>query len=170
MSICNGYNMIYMPQHHRANKDGFVYEHIVVAEEKLGRLLYDEEVVHHINHIRNDNSPDNLMVFATGSDHTIFHSSGKCELVGDHYIGIRRKNYCKVCGKETTHLTDTYCSHECFNIDNRRVERPSKEELEKLIHTYPFTQIGKMYGLSDNAIRKWCKSYNLPYKRKDLNK
>ena len=110
------------------------------------------------------------MVFATGSDHTIFHSSGKCELVGDHYIGIRRKNYCKVCGKETTHLTDTYCSHECFNIDNRRVERPSKEELEKLIHTYPFTQIGKMYGLSDNAIRKWCKSYNLPYKRKDLNK
>lgn len=170
MSTCNGYNMIYMPQHHRANKDGFVYEHIVVAEEKLGRLLYDEEVVHHINHIRNDNNPDNLMVFATKSDHTIFHDSGKCELVGDHYIGIKRKNYCKVCGKETTHLTDTYCSHECFNIDNRRVERPSKEELEKLIHTYPFTQIGKMYGLSDNAIRRWCKTYNLPYRKKDLNK
>lgn len=170
MSTCNGYNMIYMPQHHRANKEGFVYEHIVVAEEKLGRLLYDDEVVHHINHIRNDNNPDNLMVFATNSDHSRFHKTGLCKLEGDHYIGLDNLKKCSICGKKVNSNQNDYCSHECYNIANRRAIRPSKEELEKLIHTYPFTQIGKMYGLSDNAIRKWCKSYNLPYKKKDLNK
>lgn len=33
----------------------------------------------------------------------------------------------------------------------------SKEELEKLITLYPMTQIGKQFGVSDNAIRKRCK-------------
>ena len=32
----------------------------------------------------------------------------------------------------------------------------------------PFTQIGKEYGVTDNAVRKWCKSYNLPYRVKDI--
>jgi hypothetical protein len=35
----------------------------------------------------------------------------------------------------------------------------SKEELEKLIKEKPFTQIGKMFGVTDNAIRKKCKKY-----------
>jgi hypothetical protein len=25
-----------------------------------------------------------------------------------------------------------------------------------------------MYNVSDNAIRKWCKDYNLPYRKKDI--
>lgn len=49
-------------------------------------------------------------------------------------------------------------------------DRPSKEELLELIKTKSFLEIGRMYGVSDNAIRKWCKSYNLPYKRKDIKK
>ena len=27
-----------------------------------------------------------------------------------------------------------------------------------------------MYGVSDNAVRKWCKYYCLPFRKKDLNK
>lgn len=50
----------------------------------------------------------------------------------------------------------------------RKCERPSKEELEKLIYEKPFLQIGKMYTVSDNAVRKWCKQYGLKYKRKDI--
>ena len=50
----------------------------------------------------------------------------------------------------------------------RKVKRPSKEELLFLIKNKTFTQIGKDYGVSDNAIRKWCKSYGLPYKKKDI--
>lgn len=37
-----------------------------------------------------------------------------------------------------------------------------------LIRFKPFTQIGKDFGVSDNAVRKWCKSYNLPTKTSDI--
>jgi len=42
----------------------------------------------------------------------------------------------------------------------RKVERPSKEELEELIKKYSMVKIGKMYGVSDTAVRKWIKYYN----------
>lgn len=57
----NGYVEIIDTTHHRARSSGAVYEHIIVAERKIGRLLKPEEVVHHINKIRHDNRPDNLM-------------------------------------------------------------------------------------------------------------
>jgi LysM repeat protein len=77
---------------------------------------------------------------------------------------------CKICGTnfDTTNEEQEYCSQDCSHISQRRSERPSKEELFELIKTTPFLQIGKMYGVSDNAIRKWCKAYNLPYKKKDV--
>ena len=50
----------------------------------------------------------------------------------------------------------------------RKVDRPSREELKNLIRNKPFTQIGQFYSVSDNAIRKWCKAYNLPHKREDI--
>jgi hypothetical protein len=44
---------------------------------------------------------------------------------------------------------------------SRKVQnRPSKEELDELVKTMPMTAIGKKYGVSDNAIRKWIKKYN----------
>lgn len=39
--------------------------------------------------------------------------------------------------------------------------KPSKEELENLLWELPFTKIGKKYNISDNAVRKWCKSYGI---------
>ena len=58
---------------------------------------------------------------------------------------------------------------ECGNKQRRVVkERPTREELKNLIRTTPFIQIGKMYGISDNAIRKWCKKYDLPAKSSEI--
>jgi len=37
----------------------------------------------------------------------------------------------------------------------------SKEELEKLVSEKPFTQIGKQFGVSDNAVRKRCKKLGI---------
>jgi 5-methylcytosine-specific restriction endonuclease McrA len=46
-------------------------------------------------------------------------------------------------------------------LNSRKVERPSSEDLKKLLETTAVTRIGKMYGVSDNAIRKWAKCYKL---------
>lgn len=57
---------------------------------------------------------------------------------------------------------------EHFSFQNRKVERPTREELKNKIRTIPFIQIGKHYGVTDNAIRKWCDYYNLPRRVKDI--
>lgn len=76
------------------------------------------------------------------------------------------KTYCIDCGKEINSRA-TRCKV-CEGI-NRRQERPvSREELKDLIRHYPMLQIGKKFGVSDNAIRKWCKGYNLPHKVSDI--
>jgi len=37
-----------------------------------------------------------------------------------------------------------------------------------MIKTKSFVNIGKLYGVSDNAVRKWCKYYGLPYRKRDI--
>jgi len=39
--------------------------------------------------------------------------------------------------------------------------RPTKEELNKLLNNNSYVKIGEIYGVSDNAIRKWAKTYNI---------
>jgi len=48
------------------------------------------------------------------------------------------------------------------SLDTWKVKnRPSKEMLTNLIKQYPMVHIGKMFSVSDNAVRKWCKGYNI---------
>lgn len=49
--------------------NGYVYEHILVAEKKLGRQLAPGEVVHHIDEDRMNNHPDNLKVYPSNQRH-----------------------------------------------------------------------------------------------------
>ena len=80
----------------------------------------------------------------------------------------KSKNYCKICGKEIDKQA-THCV-QCSYLLSRKVERPNREELKKLIRTEPFTTIAKRYGVSDNAIRKWAIVENLPYKKTEIKK
>jgi len=52
--------MMYLPEHPRARTKGYVFEHILVVEEKLGRHLESFENVHHRNGVRDDNRLGNL--------------------------------------------------------------------------------------------------------------
>lgn len=45
---------------------------------------------------------------------------------------------------------------------------PPREILKEQIRHIPFVQIGKIYDVTDNAIRKWCKKYNLPNKSTEI--
>lgn len=67
-----GYVLIRNPTHHRSTKNGYVMEHVLVLEKKLGRSLKPNEIVHHINHKKTDNHPANLQVM-TRSQHQRFH-------------------------------------------------------------------------------------------------
>ena len=86
-------------------------------------------------------------------------------------IRIHRKSTpqnkpCPICGKQIQYNSQ-YCES-CYHIQSRKVERPTKEELSNLILQYPITKIGEMHGVSDNAVRKWLKSYDLPIKSADI--
>lgn len=80
-------------------------------------------------------------------------------------IFLSKKTYKKV-DRDENGLTEKMING---FIKQRKVKnRPSKEELKTLIKEKSMVKIGKMYGVSDNSVRKWCKKYNLPYTKKDI--
>ena len=76
--------------------------------------------------------------------------------------------YCIDCGKEISHGA-TRC-YECATLNKRLVPRPTKEQLYEDLLNNSFLAVGKKYGVSDNAVRKWCKSYNIPSKASEYKK
>lgn len=67
---------------------------------------------------------------------------------------------CLICGEKTKNQTK-FCSYKCSSFSQRKAERPSKEELEKMIKDKPMSHIGKTFGVSDNSVKKWCKNYGI---------
>jgi transposase/very-short-patch-repair endonuclease len=82
------------------------------------------------------------------------------------------KKQCLYCNKEFQVILSKkdriYCSAKCWAVATRKVKRPSKEELEKLILEKQFIQIGKDFGVTDNTIRKWCRQYGFDTKLYNL--
>jgi hypothetical protein len=166
------YKYVINKSHPKANSEGQVYLHIIIAEEKLGRQLLPNEVVHHKDFNKLNNDPSNLMVFATKNDHTRFHMNDCNEsfllLNSDGaYFCKEREHVCKDCGIKIS--KDACRCTNCAHKHERKVNRPAPDELLNMLVGYHgnFTEVGKRYGVTDNAVRKWCDSYNLPRKSKD---
>lgn len=54
-----------------------------------------------------------------------------------------------------------FCSYECCRIYSRKVSRPSAEQLMADITNNSWLALGRKYGVSDNAVRKWARQYGL---------
>lgn len=88
------------------------------------------------------------------------------------YISVKSPLYksqiciCPICGgvKDSKAKMCQQCT-----LKEQRKNRPLKEELyNKIVELKGnFTQVGKFYQVSDNAVRKWCKNYDLPFHSKD---
>lgn len=74
-----------------------------------------------------------------------------------------KHNCCIDCGKQID-KNATRCI-ECANIYRRKVVRPDLLTLLKMVASIPITQIGKIYGVSGNAVKKWCIGYGIPHRK-----
>ena len=104
-----------------------------------------------------------------------FRSEGDSGLIKatEHKIRKPRRLFgikCKICGKtinviESRRYKQKYCSPDCASFASRRSERPSKEQLESEIKTMTWIAIGNKYGVSDNAVRKWARSFGIDVRK-----
>lgn len=72
---------------------------------------------------------------------------------------IKPTGSCPKCGIDV--YRTKYCSVACSSTSKRKVKRPSMKKLQKLMTENPMVKIASMYGVSDQAVRKWAKAYQI---------
>lgn len=118
-------------------------------------------ILDHKNGVNNDDRLENLHWVCPNCNQQLETTGSKNTAYKIQPI----KNICVDCGVEISKG-----SQRCRSCNGKFRESNviSREELKALIRTTPFTQIGKQFGVSDNAIRKWCDKYNLPKKTSEI--
>lgn len=132
------------------------------GEEWNGRHM--ALVLDHINGVSNDHRLENLRVVCANCAATLDTHCGR---------NLPRERICPGCGQlfAPSTMRHRYCTQECWGTvyserklgvpqpHLRKVERPSYEQLMKDLRTMSFCAIGRKYGVSDNAVRKWIRWY-----------
>ncbi len=132
------------------------------GEEWRGQAM--SLILDHINGVPTDNRLENLRIVCPN-----------CAATLDTHCG--RKNRLERGPRNCLHCGDTfipkrasqrYCSRDCgvhsgrpraAQPERRKVERPSFAQLKRDIASMSFLAVGRKYGVSDNAIRKWLRWY-----------
>lgn len=134
----NGYVLVKRPDHHRADTRGYVYEHILVAEEAIGRPLRPGEQVHHKNHTKTDNRPDNLEVKRSRAHHAAEHRK-RTDLRGPDESNPVVSCACG-CGRTFQRYDAENRPRRYVNGHNQRRKKTVGRELDGRIHDgYPDT-------------------------------
>jgi hypothetical protein len=121
-------------------------------------------VLDHINGVSNDNRLENLRIVCPNCDATLETHCGR---------NLPRQRICPGCNQlfVPQNMGHRYCSAKCWGAvaatryrgaahpQTRKVERPSYEQLMADVQSMSFVAIGRKYGVSDNAVRKWIRWY-----------
>ena len=131
------------------------YVHILVATAFLKKTNKNLEV-NHKNYNKKDNRSSNL--------EWVTHEEN-CEDARKHY-GIKKQiHVCPICGNQTS--TEGCLCIKCWKLKHEK-KIPNRNDLIQDLLIRNFIQIGLKYHVTDNAVRKWCKKYKLPYQTKVL--
>lgn len=136
---------------------GRVYYHRFIVSLYEGRILGSNEHVHHRDGNKLNNSILNLEILSSSEHCKIHNPSNKG-------IGI-----CVRCEKEFKKDKEysKFCSTICRDTEHIKDPTITKEILDELIPKMSWVALGKMFGYSDNGIKKRAKALgcNIP-KRK----
>lgn len=122
----------------------------VCAECKMGKEWNGKPLVlilDHINGISNDHRIENLRFLCPNCNSQTATFAGR---------QLKKTHLCKTCGLQKKTKYSDMCSI-CSKKLTRKVDRPSKEELLEILKEESYVAVGKKYGVSDNAVRKWLK-------------
>jgi DNA-directed RNA polymerase subunit RPC12/RpoP len=72
-----GYIEIWMPEHPKARKSGYVFEHTLKWEEANNKPLPDGWIIHHLNGIKDDNQPKNLVALPSKKHFLVLQAKAK---------------------------------------------------------------------------------------------
>ena len=116
--------------------------------------------IHHIDGNHFNNNLDNIQ-FLCPNCHSLTNSfAGKKN---------KKKYFCKKCGKQITKYSKSGLCQDCSHEAQRKYEKPTKEELVLLFIEFKnFYNVAKHFKCSDQIIKKWCKSYDLPVHAKEM--
>jgi hypothetical protein len=138
------YNYAVVPGHPKADRFGNVLEHRIVMENYIGRMLKDDECVHHKNENKKDNRIENLELMKK-IDHNRLHTSRRsCKMVELKCMNCRKifiKKY------TLTFLSkgggSTSCSRKCSGAFWGRYRDGLTEEAKKLVRENVVRQFTK---------------------------
>ena len=156
--------------YHRANLKRRLYAE-GVKERRCELCGQDEEwngarmslILDHVNGVHDDNRLENLQIVCPNCAATLATHCGRNK-------PLRPRVDCAHCGEGFYPSTDAqrYCSRACGihhpasrdpHPERRKVERPPYDQLMAELEASNYSAVGRKYGVSDNAVRKWVRWY-----------